>query len=198
MGRPRLDRTKVCPRCGVTFVPKDWRNTFCGRRCSKLKDQPTKPCERCGREFEKDRDWSLAYWEARRFCSMACRGNGKIGWTMQVCALCGKTCVLGHIGRLYCSQACYFVSLRTERYPVRNRRRGQEFSDRMKRLILERAGYRCEQCGATERLQYDHIVPCHRGGTNDVANGQALCGDCHGLKTRSEVLAITRTDSRHK
>ncbi|MGY1606377.1 HNH endonuclease [Geodermatophilus sp. SYSU D00700] len=51
-----------------------------------------------------------------------------------------------------------------------------------KRVILERAGHRCEhhswlggRCQATEDLQADHVHPHSRGGSTSVANGQALC-----------------------
>ncbi|MGY1669446.1 HNH endonuclease [Geodermatophilus sp. SYSU D00710] len=51
-----------------------------------------------------------------------------------------------------------------------------------KRVIVERAGHRCEhhswlggRCQATEDLQADHVHPHSRGGSTSVANGQALC-----------------------
>lgn len=186
MGRPKLSRTKVCPRCGVEFTPKDWRSVFCSRRCSKLKDLPTKTCERCGQGFRKNPEYSYAVWEAIRFCSYKCRGGPEP--KERFCARCGAEYSTGHGNRSkYCSQDCYWEGLRTELYPVRNRRRGREFSHRMKRLLLERANYRCERCSATDHLEYDHIVPCHAGGMNDLANGQVLCRECHRDKTRDDA-----------
>jgi 5-methylcytosine-specific restriction endonuclease McrA len=42
-------------------------------------------------------------------------------------------------------------------------------------------GGRCAVCGC--RLQpawhADHVIPWHRGGTSDPANGQALCPQCN-------------------
>jgi 5-methylcytosine-specific restriction enzyme A len=35
----------------------------------------------------------------------------------------------------------------------------------------------------------DHIVPKSAGGTDHPANGQGLCGDCHGPKTQREAAA---------
>lgn len=188
----RVDRTrtKTCPRCGVVFVPKDWRNTFCSRRCSKLKDLPFKECERCGKVFRKDPDWTLAHWEKRRFCSMACRGNGR-PQTVLVCALCRSEFVSGRKRRdKYCSQECYWISLRTERYPVDRRpRREHEFTNKQRRELLRHAGGQCQMCGATENLQADHVVPIWNGGTNALDNGQILCRPCHNQKTRADVLA---------
>ncbi len=51
-----------------------------------------------------------------------------------------------------------------------------------KRLVLQRAGQRCEhhslfgrRCTATDDLQADHVHPHSRGGATSVDNGQALC-----------------------
>lgn len=51
-----------------------------------------------------------------------------------------------------------------------------------KAIILARARGRCEhhsvlfgRCGATQRLEADHIHPHSKGGWTNVANGQALC-----------------------
>jgi 5-methylcytosine-specific restriction endonuclease McrA len=43
-------------------------------------------------------------------------------------------------------------------------------------------GGRCRQCGSTEDLQYDHVIPWSRGGANTVNNVQLLCGECNRRK----------------
>jgi 5-methylcytosine-specific restriction endonuclease McrA len=49
----------------------------------------------------------------------------------------------------------------------------------------------CERCGFVPedpcQLQYDHIVPRWRGGTNAKANRQTLCANCHALKTKTDL-----------
>ena len=68
--------------------------------------------------------------------------------------------------------------------------------------VLQRAGYRCEwverglrceRAAPTHRLYADHVVERQDGGAAlDVANGQILCGQHHGLKTfrdRSKRMA---------
>ncbi|MGY1728090.1 HNH endonuclease [Geodermatophilus sp. SYSU D01062] len=58
----------------------------------------------------------------------------------------------------------------------------RRFSQADKRVILGRAGHRCEhhslidgRCRATEDLQADHVHPHSRGGATSIGNGQALC-----------------------
>ena len=51
--------------------------------------------------------------------------------------------------------------------------------------ILQRDGYRCQLCGAAAadgphvRLEVDHKVSRHDGGTDDPANLWVLCYDCN-------------------
>ena len=51
--------------------------------------------------------------------------------------------------------------------------------------VLKRAKFRCELCGisAEERaLEVDHIIPRNHGGTDEIANLQALCYSCNAMK----------------
>lgn len=41
---------------------------------------------------------------------------------------------------------------------------------------------RCVRCGSRRRLEFDHIVPLSRGGSNTVRNIELLCETCNGLK----------------
>lgn len=45
--------------------------------------------------------------------------------------------------------------------------------------VLRFAGYVCQRCGADGALQAHHVRPLVEGGTNDPANGVALCRRCH-------------------
>jgi hypothetical protein len=65
---------------------------------------------------------------------------------------------------------------RHPRDPVRR------FSRADRRVVLDRAGHRCEhhslldgRCRATEQLQADHVHPYSQGGVTAVENAQALC-----------------------
>lgn len=52
---------------------------------------------------------------------------------------------------------------------------------RFARAVKRRAGGRCERCGAKGSLVAHHRVGLAQGGTDDPANGEALCEACHGL-----------------
>jgi 5-methylcytosine-specific restriction protein A len=48
----------------------------------------------------------------------------------------------------------------------------------------------CEECKRQGRVtaatQRDHIVPLAEGGADDETNEQALCDDCHKVKSLAE------------
>ena len=45
---------------------------------------------------------------------------------------------------------------------------------------------RCAVCGSVGPLETDHIVPLHRGGSDDWSNLQSLCIEHHREKTARE------------
>lgn len=55
---------------------------------------------------------------------------------------------------------------------------------RLRRAVLERDAYLCQECDAPDSDQCDHIIPRSRGGRDVMSNLQTLCLECHGRKTR--------------
>jgi 5-methylcytosine-specific restriction endonuclease McrA len=60
---------------------------------------------------------------------------------------------------------------------------------RIRWRVLERAGGRCELCGAAVgtpgvTLTVDHIIPLSQGGSNALSNLRALCAECNNGKGR--------------
>jgi len=51
--------------------------------------------------------------------------------------------------------------------------------------ILERDSHRCRQCGSTDHLEIDHIIPIVRGESNEPDNLQVLCRPCNRRKWAS-------------
>ncbi len=58
----------------------------------------------------------------------------------------------------------------------------RHISDSTKRAVWERDFAKCRNCGATERLEYDHITPVSKGGNSNVENIQLLCRTCNRKK----------------
>ena len=57
-------------------------------------------------------------------------------------------------------------------------------------LAKERDGYRCRQCGGTDRLQAHHITPISMGGTHDLGNLITLCHGCHQARHRGNYVGV--------
>ncbi|HUI87374.1 MAG TPA: HNH endonuclease [Anaerolineales bacterium] len=61
----------------------------------------------------------------------------------------------------------------TERQPI---------PDDVKLFVWQRDGGRCVKCGSQEKLEYDHIIPLAKGGSNTARNIQLLCENCNRSK----------------
>ena len=70
--------------------------------------------------------------------------------------------------------------------PWRRRYDSAEYR-RNRRLVLARAGGRCEMPECDRPLgrkpQVDHVIALRDGGDDSVGNLRAVCGHCHGRKT---------------
>jgi hypothetical protein len=60
-------------------------------------------------------------------------------------------------------------------------------SQKIKRLVFERAGFICEYCLALlayspQPFEAEHITPVSKNGSDDVENLACACGGCNGSK----------------
>ena len=53
----------------------------------------------------------------------------------------------------------------------------------VRQRVWQKYAGRCADCGATQYLEFDHIVPVARGGSNSDANVQLLCRGCNSKKS---------------
>jgi ATP-dependent DNA helicase RecQ len=69
--------------------------------------------------------------------------------------------------------------------------------DTLRRQVLERDGWRCQNCGSAMNLQIHHLKPRSKLGHDEISNLLALCAGCHALlhgKTRK--LSFEQRESR--
>jgi hypothetical protein len=76
--------------------------------------------------------------------------------------------------RLYKSGAVEEESYRRERLP-----------EDVRIAVWRRDGGKCVRCGSREKLEYDHIVPVSKGGSNTARNIELLCETCNRKKSNN-------------
>lgn len=57
--------------------------------------------------------------------------------------------------------------------------------EQLRAEVWARDGGRCVECGATERLRFDHVIPWSKGGDTAAVNLQLLCEPCNRGKSAS-------------
>jgi len=65
-------------------------------------------------------------------------------------------------------------------FPVFER---QSIPDDVKMFVWQRDRGCCAKCGNQENLEYDHIIPVSKGGSNTARNIQLLCEKCNRSKS---------------
>lgn len=63
-----------------------------------------------------------------------------------------------------------------------SRRQRQPLRREVKNSVWNRDGGRCVECGSKEHLEFDHIIPHSKGGSDTERNLQLLCMNCNRAK----------------
>lgn len=58
----------------------------------------------------------------------------------------------------------------------------QPIPDDVKMFVWQRDNGRCVKCGSQQNLEFDHIIPFSKGGSNTARNLQLLCEKCNRSK----------------
>jgi hypothetical protein len=58
----------------------------------------------------------------------------------------------------------------------------EPIADSVRLFVWQRDQGRCVKCGSQERLEFDHIIPLIKGGSNTERNLQLLCEGCNRSK----------------
>lgn len=59
----------------------------------------------------------------------------------------------------------------------------RHISTKTKNIVWQRDHGRCVQCGSNQNLEFDHIIPVAKGGSNTARNIQLLCERCNRKKS---------------
>lgn len=59
----------------------------------------------------------------------------------------------------------------------------QPIPDDIKMFVWQRDRGQCVTCGSKENLEFDHIIPFAKGGSNTARNLQLLCESCNRSKS---------------
>jgi hypothetical protein len=60
--------------------------------------------------------------------------------------------------------------------------RRERISDSVRLFVWQRDQGKCVKCGSAEKLEFDHIIPVIKGGSNTERNVQLLCEQCNRTK----------------
>lgn len=66
----------------------------------------------------------------------------------------------------------------------------RHIQDKTKRFVYSRDMGKCNCCGSSNKLEYDHIIPYSCGGNSSRNNIQLLCQRCNRSKSNSCVCKI--------
>ena len=179
-------------------------------RIKKYDLNPTR-CLHCGKPFPYSK-------RHNKFCNQSCAASynnkGKNRWEGKGksketnCLYCGKP--LGRKQFKYCSSKCqrdyeYQEYIKRWKLGLETGMSGEYgLRKRIRRYMLEKAGYKCEKCGWAginlrthqSPLEVHHIDGDYRNNTEE--NLQVLCPNCHSLTENYKFLNKNGRKGREK
>ena len=68
----------------------------------------------------------------------------------------------------------------------------RNLSESTKKYVAANQRWQCKKCNNLLSAAYevDHKVPLYKGGSNHISNLEALCRNCHGVKTLQDRINI--------
>jgi len=63
------------------------------------------------------------------------------------------------------------------------KRRREKIPENVRIAVWRRDEGKCVKCGRRDSLEYDHIIPLSKGGSNTVRNIELLCEKCNREKS---------------
>ena len=82
---------------------------------------------------------------------------------------------------------CCFPDKKNKVFKNYNPNYTRYISSEVKQAVWNRDGGKCVCCGSSIRLEFDHVIPVAKGGSNFENNIQLLCYDCNRTKSTNIV-----------
>lgn len=82
----------------------------------------------------------------------------------------------------------YILSKKISRKLSKKNRHFRHVPEDVKFQVWHRDQGKCTYCGSTEEIEYDHIIPFSKGGSNTVENIQILCKYHNRLKSNKVIM----------
>jgi len=153
-----LSSTGYCSTCGQTWTVKE----STPNKLAKLGEKNKKI-------FPKEETIEKRYQWGERTREPEFYGNAE-PWI--ICKKCNRK--IKKYPCLWCQQKL------TEKDTIVRKR---YITEEVRRKVWRRDEGRCVDCGTKELLEFDHIIPVSRGGSNTVRNIQLLCEKCNRKKS---------------
>lgn len=203
----KLDSSKACIRCGITFYPSNYGSQiqkYCSDKCrirahySDNKKIVYGNCKQCNNEF--------VIGNKKTFCCNKCQKEHKRSEKirnrkLKKCRYCEKW-RYGFKGK-YCSEECRRKAsrikgeLRKSERLKRARSNGPFDADIDIYKLIERDGGCCYLCGDDVLFSYhyndpkyptiEHVLPISKGGSHSWDNVKVACRECNTRKSATLI-----------
>lgn len=144
-------------------------------------------CEFCGYSTDKISNMKR-HMNRKTPCTMGSSSTSKVKYT---CNVCKFTTTCKDTFDNHSQEKCTIL---LEQYSIEMNKNSESSSrgitDSVKRHILFHQDYKCAHCKTTlpPTHQFDHIIPYSISKNNSIINIQALCPNCHAVKTQRERM----------
>ena len=120
----------------------------------------------------------VPYWKQRRLCPKC--GRELPYFPFDECKFCGWTKICPN-----CHSELEQPYSKCDLCGWRKKEISKTIPKHVQREVWRRDQGRCVECGSKERLEFDHIIPFSKGGSNTARNIQLLCENCNRKKSNT-------------
>lgn len=156
--------TVACSRCSeAAWVPELLPDS----RCRSI-------CDECGNTITADKDQTIAV--NLGLLPDACDKCHEEDWLFDSLS---KNQVASKWTCKFCGKKRIVTAVRSGNDQTKR----EAISTSVKNAVWRRDQGMCVQCGSKENLEFDHIIPFSKGGSNTARNLQLLCEPCNRSKS---------------